>query len=211
MRVPALVLVGLFGCSKAPPTPVDRPVPVAQPETPPPAVKPPPATPATIAIQMTAATLADDCGSAPATPPSPPVKAAKSKSDDAGPKAKRKCEQTSIQLSITAPAGAKPAELTVKKVELFDEAGTSLGVLEVRAPSLWSDANGYMPWDQKITPPAELSVSYALGRPDWSKVKDRWNKTYVVKAVLAFGGADQTVQQNVEVGAPTTLPPNVKT
>ncbi|MEO8700190.1 MAG: hypothetical protein ABI867_09105 [Kofleriaceae bacterium] len=205
------LLVAILGCSKAP---VDRPI--TQPEAP--AVRPPPVTPAiaTITVQMTAATLADDCGGGPNTAPAPPKAAAKAKQDapyepTQASKAKRKCEQSSIQLSITAPAGAKPAELAVKQVELFDETGKSLGVLESRAPSLWSEANGYMPWDQKITPGQELSVSYALGRPDWSKVPERWNKTYVVKAQLSIGGADQTVQQNVEVGAPTSLPPNVKT
>jgi hypothetical protein len=56
-----------------------------------------------------------------------------------------------------------------------------------------------------------LSVSYALSQPDLSAVKDRRDHTYTVKAVLSISGSDQTLEQSVEVAAPTSLPPGVKT
>jgi hypothetical protein len=76
---------------------------------------------------------------------------------------------------------------------------------------VWADAEGYSPWDQHIEPGQDLSVSYALSQPDWSAVQDRWNQTYTVKAVISISGTDQTVEQRVEVTAPTSLPPGVKT
>lgn len=229
----ALVLVGVLGCTKSGPSSVDKVDPgvPSQPEAEPdnkPAVEPdsePDSEPdgepvaSAITVQMTAATLADDCGGGPNTAPKVKAKgtsAAKHKRSDEAEgrsmrKAKRRCEQSSIQLAIVAPAGIEPAEVAVKSVELMLESGTSIGMLEARAPSIWSDGDGYMPWNQRVEPGQELSVSYAVSQPDWSKVEDRWNQTYTVKAVLSVAGDDQTVQQSVEVDAPTSLPPNVKT
>lgn len=214
-------LVGSLGCTS--PSAVDNAQPVTPapntvaPSTVAPNTKPEPEpVAAAITVEMTAATLADDCGGGPNTPPrAPSAKATTTleQRDDAPrkSKAKRRCEQSSIQLAITAPAGSEPAELAVRSVELRLESGTSIGKLDVREPSVWSEAEGYMPWNQRIEAGQDLSVSYALTEPDWSKVEDRWNQTYKVVAVLSIGGSDRTVQQSVAVDAPTSLPPGVKT
>ncbi len=222
MRAYAFVLVGiggLVGCSKAGPT--EPPAPVSQPQTP--AFKAP-APGGKVVVEMTAATLADDCGG---TPPSSPPPAAKTatkkrepadtnsfKSDDMNrrdSKMKRKCEQSSMQLSLASPAGAKSAELRIRRVELLDAGGALIGQLTPSSPTMWSDAGSYVPWDQQIEPGRVNAVSYVLSQPDWSAVKDRANKTYVLKAVITVGGADETVQKAVEVQAETSLPANVKT
>jgi hypothetical protein len=200
------VIVALISCSKAGPSTVDPPPPTVGPTT-----------PTAVTVQMTAATLGDDCGGG--APSSPPKRTATAKSDEAmdsskakGAKAKRKCEQSSMQLSINSPAGAKAGALAVKKVELFDESGASLGELTSRSPVIWSEAGGaYQPWDQAIVPAKELAVSYALSQPNWDAVSDRRSKTYVLKATLQVGDAEQAVQKDVEVTAPTSLPANVKT
>ena len=213
-----LLVATLVACTKAGTS--SDPVAQQQPSQPPPAFKapadPPPApapppVAAKITVTMTAATLADDCGG---TPPTTAPKTAKQKSEkaddvDSRSMAKRRCEQSSMQLSVIAPAGAA-SELKVKKVELYDEKGALVGELTARSPTVWKDS-AYQPWDQKIAAAQELSVSYALSQPNWSAVANRWNKTYVVKAVIVIGGADQTVQKDVHVSAPTSLPPNVKT
>jgi len=215
-------LVGVLGCTASGPSSVDKAEPVTptSPEVEPgikPGVEPPgDAVAPAPTVEMTAATLADDCGGGPNTPPeAPPVKAATKleKSDEAprNSKAKRRCEQSSIQLAIAAPADAEPAVVAVKSVELFLESGASVGKLEARAPSVWSDEDGYTPWDQSIEPGEDLAVSYAVTEPDWTKVEDRWNQTFTVKAVLSIGGSDKIVQQSVAVDAPTSLPPGVKT
>jgi hypothetical protein len=164
---------------------------------------------------MTAATLADDCGDAEPSPPSKAdLKNDSAKSERAfgvKSKSKRRCEQTSMQLSVSATAGSAPTELQVKKVELFDEGGALLGELTARLPRVWSEAGMYQPWDQKVAPSQQLSVSYVLSQPDWGAVPNRSNKSYVLKALITVGGSDQKVQRNVEVSAPTSLPANVKT
>lgn len=160
-------------------------------------------------VELTAVTLADDCGGSP--PWSPPTKQA-AKQDSARPdskaKAKRRCEQTSMQLSITA---ADASNLKVKKVELFDDKGTSLGTLAASKPTKWSEASAsYEAWDETFAP-GSISVSYVLAQPAWDGIADRWNKTYTLKTVVSIGGADQSASKDVTLSAPTTLPPNVKT
>lgn len=191
--------------------------------------RPPAATAGKVSVVMTAATLADDCGGTPPWSEPPPVpatpapvvkdKSAKQdsaydpdegKSKSKGSMARRRCEQTSMQLAVISKGGA-PTQLHVKKVELFDPSGASLGELVASKPTRWSDKSTYDAWDETIAPDQTLSVSYVLAQPNWDSVKDRWNKTYTVKAVVTVGSGDQAVQAEVEVRAPTILPPNVKT
>lgn len=225
----AVVIVGLMGCRQAGPGAVEEVPPElprqseSEPAVQPESVLAPEAEPeaepeiSAITVLMTSATLADDCGGGPMTPP--PVQSKqeperiRSKGDAAkrGRRAKRRCKQTSIQLAIVAADGAEPASVTVKSVELLLESGESVDTLMPREPSVWTDGDGYEPWDEKIGPGQDLSVSYALSRPDWGVVQDRRNKTYTVKAVVSIAGADQMVEHKATVSAPTSLPPNVKT
>ena len=195
--------------------------------TPQPSVAPAPTRPApkpATHVELTAVTLADDCGGTP--PWSAPVKIAKAeaaesepaakakaKSDSAAPmngaRAKRRCEQTSMQLAIIA---GDASNMRVKSVELFDESGSSLGTLTASKPTLWSDANGrYETWDETVAAGSTSSVSYVLSQPKWDQIGNRWNRTYTLKAVLSVGGVDQSTQKDVTLSAPTSLPPNVKT
>lgn len=190
-----------------PPAPTPVAAPVAAPETAPASTPTPPASaPAAVTVQMTAVTLADDCGG---SPPAGKAKemSARMKAD----RADRACDQSSMQLSVVAAAGGAPTQLTVKKVELLDDKGAMIGELTARTPTVWDPNGTYQPWDQSVAPGQELSVSYALSQPPWASVPDRWNRGYVVKAVLTIAGGEQSVQRDVRVSAPTILPPNVKT
>lgn len=232
----AVVIVGLLGCSQAGPSAADEsptpppaetadqpevapepeptPDPVPEPE---PVAEPEPAPQvAAVTVQMTAATLADDCGRGPtAAPPASTRQKAmrgESRGDVAkGARARRRCEQTSIQLAVVAAEGAEPVSITVKSVELLLESGDAIGTLRARQPSVWSDGDGYKPWDEKVGPGQDLSVSYALSQPEWNNVDRRRTQTYTVKAVISIAGVDQTVEHKVTVSAPTSLPPNVRT
>lgn len=222
----AVVVVGLLGCSPAGPTPADE-KPAVSPSQPEPEAIPAPeveddAVPepaaADIVVLLTAATLADDCGGVPNTKPKPsaaPKQKSKMKGDRAsGFKArreKRRCEQSSIQLAITATAEATAAKIAVKSVELLLASGESVGMLQTQTPSMWSDPDGYQPWDENIEPGQDLSVSYGVSSPEWNQVKDRRSQTYTVKAVISIAGSDRTLEQNVVVDVPASLPPNVKT
>jgi hypothetical protein len=116
-----------------------------------------------------------------------------------------------MQLSVVAPAGGAATQLTVKKVELFDDKGALIGVLTPRTPTVWAEDGTYKAWDQAVAPGQELAVSYALSQPPWGTVTERWNRTYVLRAVVTVGGGDRSVQRDVHVAAPTMLPPNVRT
>jgi len=224
------VCVGLVGCTKVgasqdPSEPPDEHQQFAQPPgakmppSPPPSTSPAKTVAAKVTISMTSATLADDCGA----PPPPKAKSATWVKDQADvkadmadtrfkSKARRSCEQSSMQLSVKSAASGAPATLTVKKVELFDDQGTMIGELTPRDPGVWAvDGTSYNAWDQTVAPGTELSVSYALSQPPWGTVSSRWNRTYVLKAVITVGGNDQAVQHDVHIEAPTSLPPGVKT
>jgi hypothetical protein len=218
----ALLLVVLAGCAHESSDERATTNTGQQPASAPEFAKPPlqqPARPAT-RVELTAVTLADDCRGAPPSSAPAPVKVAKAERSEE-PKEKRKadsarermgprlCEQTSMQLSIFA---GEASSIEVKSVELFDEAGTSLGTLSASKPTRWSDASGlYETWDQTFSASSTSSVSYVLTQPKWAQIGDRWNRTYTLKAVLSVGGVDQTAKRDVTLSAPTSLPPNVKT
>lgn len=189
----------------------------------------PPAKAAT--VELTSVTLADDCGGAPpwqapaiATPPALKAAAkadptrreqqdrnewAAGVSGSAMSRAKRRCEQTSMQLAIVTTSATS---IRVKSVELFDASGKSLGTLAPSKPTRWDDATSvYATWDEKLAAGTTSHVSYVLAQPDWESIGDRWNKTFTLKAVVSVGGIDAAAQKDVTLSAPTSLPPNVRT
>jgi hypothetical protein len=199
----------LAGCTKASAeqeAPARAPAPAVGPRwsTPPPSK---PVKPAPVRIELTAVTLADDCGST--APTSAPKAKSAQKADSSGARMRRRCEQTSMQLSIST---ADASRIKVKSVELFGEDGKSLGKLAPRAPTRWSvDTSVYEAWDETVPVNSTTSVSYVLAQPDWARIGNRWNRTYTLKTVISIGGVDRTAQKEVTLSAPTSLPPNVKT
>ena len=174
----------------------------------------PPAAAPNVEVVMTAITLADECGGAPASLPAPQLgKKALSEVEtkaDKSVKHKRACEQTSLQLSIRAEPGTAPAQLSIKVVEIFDERGRSLGVLKTSAPNVWQpDAGVYGPWDEKVPAGSKLSVTYSMTQPVWAA--DRFDKTYTVKAVVSVGGIDRPLSKDIYLSGRSSLSPAVKT
>lgn len=173
-------------------------------------------------VTLTAVRFADDCGGtaptqAPAAPPasrsavaSPARPAAEAPADmaagsSAAIEIERRCEQTSMQLSITAH---KQTQVQIKAVEVFDEKGTSLGVLASRAPTRWSDGqSAYVPWDGTIAAGETASVSYVLVQPSFVSPYEERDRTYTVKVIASVGGVDQPLQTSVMiVGRPAAVP-----
>jgi hypothetical protein len=167
-----------------------------------------------VEVVMTAVTLADECGGAPSSLPAPQlgkkaIVEVESKADKSA-KHKRACEQTSLQLSISAEPGTAPAQLTIKVVEIFDEKGKSLGVLKTSAPNVWQpDAGVYAPWDEKVPAGSKLSVTYSMTQPVWAA--DRFNKSYTVKAVVSVGGIERPLSKDIYLSGGSSLSPMVKT
>ena len=116
-----------------------------------------------------------------------------------------------MQLAIIA---GDAASVHIKSVELFDDAGESVGMLTATKPTRWSETNSiYEAWDETITAGSTSNVSYVLSQPRWGRIDNRWNRTFVLKTVVSVDGVDQTAQKavTVSVTAPTALPPNVRT
>ncbi len=227
MRTSAWLLIGLLGCTKAgsnqeaeaQPEPIvvtaQARMPAPAPPTPP---APPPPSPAPaeavskVTVQMTAATLADDCGG---TPPravkSDEASNRESKAKSASAKADRACDQTSMQLSVKASADGDATRITVKVVELFDTKGVKIGTLTASSPTVWTKGGTYKKWTQTIAPGQQLSVSYVLSQPPWAPVAKRRARMYVLKAVITVGGNDQVVKREVMIAAETSMPATMKT
>jgi hypothetical protein len=155
-------------------------------------------------VTLTSVAFADDCGGtppheAPAKPASPSVVQEPAK------EARRRCEQTSMQLAIV---GAADTEVHIKSVEVFDDAGKSVGVLSASKPTRWVDANAaYEAWDEKIVAGQTARASYVLSQPTFVDRYDSHDRTYTVKVVAAVGGVDQPLQTTVMVVAqPAPVP-----
>ena len=195
----ALIAIALFGCTKEHP---------GSDPSPTPGVKAP--APAAVTVAITAVSLAGDCGQ-PAADSTVETKRASERDSDRAELRKAACEQTSMQLAVTGAAGTQPIQIRVKRVELFDDKGALIGQLSPRTPTVWSQDGTYRPWDQLVPPAQALSVSYALSEPPWGAVTERWNRTYVLRATITVGATDQTIQRDVHVAAPASLPPDVET
>lgn len=177
-----------------------------------------------VTVEIASVTLADQCGSngrmqppmktaqAPAQPAAaePAVVAPASPPPGAAGKApaRRMCEQTSMQLSLKAPAGE---QVTVKKVELLDANGKLINELAATAPKKW-DGSAYVAWDEKLAAGDDVVVAYALGAPDWNKIGGRYaanGKTFQLRVTLAVGNTEKVIEKqavsaaHIEPAVPT--------
>lgn len=178
-------------------------------------------------VELAAVTLGDDCGSTDLTPPVAQMNRPSPSAIPAGVPAvapmppadicegcvyRPHCDQTSMQLSLRATAGAGTTSVKIKKVELLDARGKFLANLDARMPTKW-DGQSYVEWNQTITGDQKLSASYLLSAPDWSQLAgNRWNahtKTFQLRVTLAVGTTDRTVdKQSI---TPAMLEPPVPT
>lgn len=122
------------------------------------------------------------------------------------------CDQTSMQLSLKATAGAGTTSIKVKRVELLDSRGKRIADLTSRAPTRWN-GDAYEAWNQSIDAGQRLSASYTLTAPNWDELTGgRWNahtKTFQLRVTLTVGSKDRTVdKQSI---TPALLEPPVPT
>ena len=172
-----------------------------------------------VVVVISSASLGDDCGRAPgpSRKKSKPGKGASMdmESQHSGAAAKmaaRACDATSLQLSVMAGANAPATTLTVKSIEVVDEKGNKIADLAPTTTQSWDTKGGvYAPWDGKVAPGQDLQVRYSMNDPDWTKVKNRRDKSYTMNVVVTIGGKDQSLVRNVSLWQETTLPPGVVT
>lgn len=185
--------------------------------------------PGAISVDVASVSLADNCPDpvVAAAPPANPVPSApspgsmhSSQEGEAIPGSKPSfesrsrqevCEQTRMQLSIKSEgAGA----IQIKRVELLDKSGKSVGVLAARNPTLWTN-DTYVPWNQQVAAGQQLTASYSLTAPNWEALGGRDpSATYRVRVTVSVGGEERTVDKaaTVMIDAPALPePPGVVT
>lgn len=159
---------------------------------------PPKGTAAPIDVAIASIRLADDCGE---------VADAKQASSMAGDCAgdcnfARACEQTLLQVSLRSTAGMKTT-IGIKKIELLDQAGVTIGSLKVRTATRWSNDGSYATWDQVVGPGEVMAASYALTAPDWGLIpggRDPSRKVRV-RVTFALGDGEKTFEKEAVVAA----------
>ena len=168
--------------------------------------------PNSVDVSIASVTLADDCGTPPTT--MPPVQSSMQEKPspelgdmEAGASmsmAKRRCEQSSVQLRV-ANGTAAASDITIKKVELLDASGNVLGELTPRDASKWT-GDAYQPWDGKVDAAQTLQISYSLSQPSVSD-----GGTYTVRVTVASAEGDKTLETKTTLEAPASLPPGAVT
>ena len=165
-----------------------------------------------ISVELAAVTLGDDCAPVKAAPATPAVRAPSDACDGPGCGYSR-CDQTTMQLVIKAPAGTKPTTIKVKKVELLDSKGKVLEVLTSKLPTKWDGSSSYIAWNEQIGGGQSVQAMYNLNAPNWNKLTNgRWNahsKTFQLRVTVTVGNAHKTVEK--QSITPTQLPPAVPT
>ncbi|MBX3162232.1 MAG: hypothetical protein KF773_40080 [Deltaproteobacteria bacterium] len=191
-----------------------------------------------VSVELSGATLADDCGDAvtPARPapeaqeqerrraPSKDASATMAAEDEPAPggcldpsncrgPTRAPCVPTSMQLAVRAPSDAVPATLRIKKVELLDPKGAVVDTLEARGPSRWNDDGAYVAWDERIAPGQKVAASYLLSTPDWNQLAGgKWNahtKVFQLRVTVVVGDAVRTIERRSIV--PIAIEPEVET
>lgn len=164
--------------------------------------------PNTVDVSIASVTLADDCGTAPTTMPPPRSSMRQKPSTEFADMAegasmsmaKRRCEQSSVQLRVENGTAAA-SDISIKKVELIDESGNVLRELTPREPSKWT-GDSYEPWDGKVDAAQTLQISYSLSQPEVSA-----GGTYTVRVTLASAEGDKTVETRTTLEAPPRCRP----
>lgn len=217
----ALVVLSL-GCTKASSTSDQGVAPQPKPQ---PQPQPQPA--GDVEVQIAAITLGEECGAnyAPVPPPPAPLprKRAPASVVPASPPvngpsvvaepSRYRCQATSVQLALHATALPGPTAVAIKKVELLDETGKLLGELPPGNPMRWSEAGAYEPWNERIAPNEDASVSYLLASPRWDAMEGgSWaqrTKMFQVRVTVAIGTKDKVLEKKAI--QPTMMPPPVPT
>lgn len=184
----------------------------------PPTADPKPVAMGAITVDLASVSLAEDCGTnaKPADPviappthrkPQPP-QAPKASQPPGAPASnsggyhagERACEQTTMQLSIKAEGAGT---ISIKRVELLDASGKLVGTLTPRSPSTWTGGD-YQPWDERVAAGQNLTASYALSAPEWSKLPGGRDPSLQlrVRVTVGVGNEERTLDKAAVVEGP---------
>lgn len=117
------------------------------------------------------------------------------------------CQQSFMQISITGQ-GESTFKFSVAKVRVLDSAGTKLGTVKTRMPSIWESA-GYAAWDETVMPNAPVKASYKVSLPTWDDGSKRavidFGATYFLEADVMVNGVSKTIRSTLVAPEPAGL------
>lgn len=197
-------------------------------------VAPPPRPQGDVVVELSGVTLGEDCGGTPPKNPPTPSESAAAAPSKTAPAVWRApsgtgsavptacvppscghhaCQQTSIQLALRATGTTTATPIRIKKVELLDAKGVSLGELTATSPTRWSDADSYQAWDQSLAPNEQAAVSYVLSSPAWNAMEGgqraQTGKMFQVRVTVLVGAKDRVIEKRLI--QPTIMPPPMPT
>ncbi len=105
------------------------------------------------------------------------------------------CEQSSLQLRITATADGTEVPFEIVSVRVTDPDAALVGSLTTRNPRVFT-VDSYTAWDETIAPSDDLSVTYDTTAPDWyaSGARLAWGTVYEVEVVVRVDGVERTLR-----------------
>ncbi len=155
-----------------------------------------------------AAELAPSAG---ASIPKPSSQAASSRmrGDTADGRGWNPCSQSTVQLSVRADFAG---QLKIEAVRVLDAASKKVaGPTTLRGPTLWNEGV-YGPWDGRTLAGKDLSVSYKMGEPDFSRAAELVGPTFntfggpfILEIEVSIDGRRQTIRS----GEFTREPPHI--
>jgi len=142
-----------------------------------------------VTVALAAVALAGDCGGGISAKIAPTGGACATNAPRCG------CQQSNVQLKVSAGSGAGDVTFEIVRVRVLDHnSGAQLDQLTARSPQKWSGTT-YSVWDQKIAPLDDFTASYDMSAPNWTTLSPNgfMNTGYRVEVDLLIGGQARTV------------------
>jgi len=129
-----------------------------------------------------------------------PVASSRMRGDTADGRSWNPCSQSTVQLSVRADFAG---QLKIEAVRVLDAASKKVaGSTTLRGPTLWNEGV-YGPWDGRTLAGKDLSVSYKMGDPDFSKAAELVGPTFntfggpfILEIEVSIDGRRQTIRSS---------------
>lgn len=127
--------------------------------------------PASVTASIASVTLGDNCAVGQAPIAGDALVAGRCAGDCGGGPT---CRPTTLQIALTAGAGAAAGVVEIASVALYDaRTNTRIATLTPTAGQVWDGSGAYGPWDGRVAASQSLQVSYRLHGIDWSSIQQQ--------------------------------------
>ena len=117
------------------------------------------------------------------------------------------CRQSFMQIAITGQ-GESSFKFAVTQVRVLDGAGTKLGTVKTRMPTIWK-SEGYAAWDEMVMPMNAVKASYKVSLPTWDdaskQVGPNYGSAYMLEADVSINGVSKTIRSSPVVPEPPDM------